>query len=52
MSELQTRLSLGRKMHPGAGAEGDRTVRWDANGKKWTVTFVKNHATTILSGSE
>jgi hypothetical protein len=47
MSELQTRMSVGMKMHPDGETEGDRTVTYDADGKHWTVTFVKNRATDI-----
>lgn len=47
MSELETRLSIGQKLHPEGETEGDRTVTYDQDGKQWTVTFVKNHATTI-----
>lgn len=47
MSELETRLAIGQKLHPEGESEGDRTVTYDQDGKHWTVTFVKNHATTI-----
>lgn len=47
MSELETRLSLGQKMHPDGDIEGDRTVTYDEDGKQWTVTFQKDRATTI-----
>jgi hypothetical protein len=49
MSELQTRLSIGQKMHAGSGKEGDRTNTYDGNGKEWTVTFVHDRATNILT---
>jgi hypothetical protein len=49
MSELQTRLAIGQKMHPEGETEGDRTVTYDQGGKNWTVTYVKNHATVIKS---
>jgi hypothetical protein len=49
MSELQTRMAIGQKMHPEGETEGDRTVTFDQNGKRWTVTYVKNHATVIKS---
>lgn len=49
MSELQTRLAIGQKMHVDGETEGDRTVTYDQDGKHWTVTFVKNRATTIKS---
>jgi hypothetical protein len=47
MSELQTRIAIGQKMHPEGETEGERTVTFDQNGKQWTVTYVKNHATVI-----
>ena len=30
--------------------EGDRTVTYNAGGKKWTVTFVKGTATEVKAG--
>ena len=47
MSELQTRMAIGMKMHPDSKTEGDRTVTYDQDGKHWTVTYVKNRATAI-----
>ena len=47
MSELETRLALGSKVHVDGDREGDRTVTYDVNGKKWDVTYVKNRATEI-----
>jgi hypothetical protein len=49
MSELETRLAVGRQMHPDGQTEGDRTVTYDEDGKHWTVTFVGNKATAIKS---
>jgi hypothetical protein len=49
MSELETRMAIGQKMHPDGEKEGDRTVSYDQDGRHWTVTFVKNRATTILT---
>jgi hypothetical protein len=49
MSELETRMSIGRKLHSSSTTEGDRTVSYDQAGKHWTVTFVKNRATEIKS---
>jgi hypothetical protein len=49
MSELQARMAIGQNMHPDGDKEGDRTVTYDQDGKHWTVTFVKNQATTIKS---
>jgi hypothetical protein len=31
------------------GSKGNRDVTYDVSGKKWTVTFVNNHATAIKS---
>jgi hypothetical protein len=47
MSEAETRMSIGRNLHANGKVEGDRTVTYDQNGKHWTVTYVKNQATTI-----
>jgi hypothetical protein len=51
MNELQTRLALGQKIETDTPqAEGNRTVTYDANGKKWTVTFRNDKAATVNSG--
>ena len=47
MSEVETRMAIGRNLQTDGGKEGDRTVTYDQNGKHWTVTYVKNQATTI-----
>lgn len=47
MSELETRMAVGQKTESGSGKEGDRTVTYDQDGKKWTVTFVHNRAAEI-----
>jgi hypothetical protein len=47
MSELESRLAVGQKMHPDRPTAGDRTVTYDQDGKHWTVTFVDNKATAI-----
>jgi len=49
MSEVETRMSIGRNLHSGGGKEGNRTVTYDQDGKHWTVTYVKNQATEIKS---
>jgi hypothetical protein len=49
MSELQTRMAIGQKMHPDGSEEGDRTVTYDQDAKHWTVTFQKNRATAVKS---
>ena len=47
MSELETRMSIGQKMHSDGSTEGDRTVTYDQDGKHWTITYANNRATTI-----
>jgi hypothetical protein len=47
MSELETRMAIGQKIDDNSGTEGNRTITYDQAGKKWTVTYVNNHATTI-----
>jgi len=47
MSDLQTQMSIGHNQHSDGSSEGNRTVTYDQAGKKWTVTFVNNHATVI-----
>lgn len=49
MNELQTQMSIGHDQHPDSSSEGNRTITYDQAGKKWTVTFVDNKATTIQS---
>ncbi len=49
MSELETRMAIGQKMHADRTREGDRTVTYDQDGKKWTIAYVENRATTIES---
>ena len=50
MSELQTRMSIGQKLHFDGSQEGDRTVRYEWNNQLWTVTYVHNKATKVESG--
>ena len=51
MSELQTRLAVGQKIQTDdPRTEGNRTVTYDADGKKWTVTFVNDRATKVQGG--
>ena len=47
MSELQTRLAIGQNRHTTSREEGDRTVTYDQNGKRWTITYVKDRATWV-----
>jgi len=49
MSEVETRMSIGRNLHSDGRNEGDRTVTYDQDGKHWTVTYQKNQATAIKS---
>jgi hypothetical protein len=49
MSEVETRMAIGQKMHTDGDREGNRTVTYDQDGKHWTVTFIKNRATAIKS---
>jgi hypothetical protein len=49
MSEVETRMSIGRNLQADGDQEGNRTVTYDQNGKHWTVTYVRNQATTIKS---
>jgi hypothetical protein len=49
MNELQARTALGQKVEADGGSEGNRTVIYDANGKKWTVTFANDRATAVRS---
>jgi len=51
MNELQTRLAVGQKIQTDdPRTEGNRTVTYDADGKKWTVTFRNDKATSVNSG--
>ncbi len=49
MSELETRMAIGHKTQTDSDTEGDRTVKFDQDGKHWTITFVKNRASEIKS---
>jgi hypothetical protein len=49
MSELQSRLSLGQKMHTEGSTEGDRTVSYERNGTAWKIRFEHNRAAKIES---
>lgn len=51
MSELQTRMAIGMKMHPDGQTEGERTVDYDVQGKHIVVTYRGNHATSIQQKS-
>jgi hypothetical protein len=47
MNELQTRMSIGQNQQVDSSGEGSRTITYDQAGRKWTVTFVGDKATTI-----
>jgi hypothetical protein len=47
MSELQTAMALGVVQQSESSDIGSRTVDYDANGKKWSVTFANDKTTTI-----
>jgi hypothetical protein len=51
MSELETQMSVGSKMHPDGETEGNRTVTYNQDGKQWAVTFVKDRATVVKQGA-
>jgi uncharacterized protein YxeA len=52
MNELQTRLAVGQKIQTDdPKTEGNRTVTYDADGKKWTVTFRNDKATEVKAGN-
>ena len=47
MNELQVAMALGTMQQSESSDYGNRTVTYDAGGKKWAVSFVKNKATTV-----
>ena len=47
MSELQADLALGQVSKPGPGAQGNRTVVFNNDGKPVTMTFVKDRAVSV-----
>jgi len=47
MSELQVAMALGTIQQSDSSSYGNRTVTYDAGGKKWAVSFVKDKATTV-----
>ncbi len=47
MSELQTAMALGMIQQSDSSDIGNRTVDYDAGGKKWAVTFQNDKATTV-----
>jgi hypothetical protein len=50
MSENEVRMAVGILLESDSTREGDRTVTYDAGGKKWIVTFVKGAATQVTAG--
>ena len=52
MSELETEMAIGQNMHADGDKQGDRTVTYDQDGQQWTVTYVKNRATTISTAAK
>lgn len=49
MNELQVRTALGQKTTTDGGSQGNRTVTYNANGKKWVVKFEAGRATSVKS---
>jgi len=47
MNELQVAMALGTIQQSQSSDYGNRTVNYDAGGKKWAVSFVKDKATTV-----
>jgi hypothetical protein len=47
MNERQTQMSIGHEQQVDDSGGGSRTITFDQAGKKWTITFVNNHATAI-----
>ena len=47
MNELQTAMALGMIQQSESSDIGNRTVNYDAGGKKWAVTFQNDKATTV-----
>jgi hypothetical protein len=50
MTENQVRMAVGVTQQTDSTREGDRTVTYDAGGKKWAVTFAKGAATQVNAG--
>jgi hypothetical protein len=49
MDELQVAMALGTIQQSESSDYGNRTVTYDAGGKKWAVSFVKDKATTVTA---
>jgi hypothetical protein len=52
MSELETQMAVGNKLHADGTDAGNRTVNYNQDGKLWTVTYVKNRATAISTAAK
>jgi len=50
MTENQVRMAVGIMLQSDSTREGDRTVTYDAAGRKWTVIFVKGVVTQVSGG--
>ena len=50
LTENQTRMAVGIMQESDSKEEGERTVTYDLDGKKWTVTFAKGVATAVKAG--
>jgi len=50
MTENQAKMAVGIMQDSDSSSEGDRTVTYDADGKKWTVTFARGVATAVKPG--
>ena len=49
MNELQVSMALGTIQQSESSDYGNRTVTYDAGGKKWAVSFVRDKATTVTA---
>jgi hypothetical protein len=47
MNELQAAMALGVMQQSGSSNYGNRIVDYNAGGKKWSVTFENNKATSV-----
>jgi hypothetical protein len=51
MNELQTAMALGMIQQSDSSDTGNRTVHYDAGGKKWAVTFQNDKASSVTPES-
>jgi hypothetical protein len=47
MNELQTAMSLGQLVQFSSAREGNRTIRYNVEGRQWVVTFENDKATSV-----